>query len=1186
MANIFQNIFNPTPEVGQERRQALANIFNPPPEVGAQRRQNVVTNLSTITKPIKITKPVVNVMPTILAPLTKATTQAKQTFTSTFNPPTEVAQQRRDVVTKTIYNLTNQQSGIKSEAGKRALALTPAGYLYSDIRQAGDRGRQNVSDVLSDSGVESEATKRLLALTPAIIFKDVRQAGLRGLQDMSPPTPESEFGKRAAGLTPINLLDKDIRQAVGRGITGQPIDYTKETETTRRFAGLLPGATWLRTPASEEIRPSTKSGWENVGAIPSTFSEGSKDARSRAIGWMGAGAPVPGWVPELLVSGGKLMSPETQAQYQSKDIYQKYLRGELKGAAYEGQEAGSPRLKFQVPGTKDTALVNVLGQALTPQSWGGVAGSALALTGGIYSPRIAAKGLQLFNPWAVKGVTTTGGAIAQGIYGISGMAAKGYLWPKLAGELGQLTAPEAQREVTSDKGYKSSYQAGVRETLQSASGINAGTDIATVSLKGAGYRDVEPAIIDKYTKGIDSYTTDAKIHNDAVKLHNDNAKAVDDTIKKVGVYNKDTKEYEIQDAAAYTTIQTMINQLDNEKKSLDKETSRLDTQYKELKSIDISDKPSLSLATTLIERKLIQGNNWGKGMTPEQITSAQDIMARPEWQSAYSQAEKAMTSNRKGWIGRNLAQVSLLFGGDTASFQKGVADDARKYYSEQGLTGKALDNKVNATVNAATRDLAYKGIGQAIAALDISRSSETLGQVLTAKSFGKGATYTAAQVSKTSLLPGASNILKNPIFRKTLIPLGTAGFGEGGALYTSAVTAKGQKWDPLQYALYGSIGAVSAATLGGFIATTGAKGAAVTGGTKGITGAERRILGIKAGPEQVSKTTLKGAYFTDIMEYPGDITSSSIRQRAATMMGLESPIEAGIIPSATGVQLTTMGGGPKIFGYYPTLSKAYSSGAINLPIRTTATIMTPTTTPLTEVLPETTDIRENIGILTGVPATSNVPSKISQPTNIPSTLSTTLPTYVPSTVGVPSVTNIVTNIATTTETPTTSTVNTPVNTPVTIPTGWPGAGALWGGGESAASREGAIIGGTNINFLRNFFFEKVRFDKAKQLVASGSTGLSGLDRALGKTSISGYSGLDNALGKPMSISRDIGLSRMMPTKGKGKSSVMLSITPESRMIGGLNTKQKLGDMMGKSYNTKIVNNSAPFPKKMYRRVKM
>lgn len=99
-----------------------------------------------------------------------------------------------------------------------------------------------------------------------------------------------------------------------------------------------------------------------------------------------------------------------------------------------------------------------------------------------------------------------------------------------------------------------------------------------------------------------------------------------------------------------------------------------------------------------------------------------------------------------------------------------------------------------------------------------------------------------------------------------------------------------------------------------------------------------------------------------------------------------------------------------------------------------------------------------------------------------------------------------------------------------LPLGWPDIGGLPTGGEAAPTRQFGVLAGVNVNFLRNFFFEKVQSERPSQM--------------------------------------------------RG----MLSTTsPESMTVGSLDVKKKLGDALGKSFYSGIVSNSTPFQKKLSKR---
>ena len=161
--------------------------------------------------------------------------------------------------------------------------------------------------------------------------------------------------------------------------------------------------------------------------------------------------------------------------------------------------------------------------------------------------------------------------------------------------------------------------------------------------------------------------------------------------------------------------------------------------------------------------------------------------------------------------------------------------------------------------------------------------------------------------------------------------------------------------------------------------------------------------------------------------------------------------------------------------------------------------------------------------------TSTIPTSL---TRSLTTTPTTTPTYTSPTTTPTTTTTTPTTTTTTTSTTTTSSTS-PSSTagPKIIPlfpSIWPSLGALPGGMEAGKGVD-KMVGGVNVNFLRNLFFEKIQSE--------------------------------------------------IP----GSKNIMVSGLPKSFTVPTPNLDKNMAEMLGKNFYTGIVSNSTPFPKGMIKR---
>lgn len=1002
----LREIFVPSKEEAQKRRQALKEVFQPTPEVAKQRRQEFVKAI--IPAPAPIITPLAKIMQpstkAITSTITEAPTQLRTGIAATgeyLRDKTGVGLAFPEVRQAAGRGLKNvgavasvpfqQDLGIKSEAGLRAAGMLPLNLVYKDVRQATGRGLDNLyrysAEKLAPAGpILRETGLRATALITPKRFEtpEMTAAQARGAEQFREVFPmKSETAKRAGALLPWTWGYQDVRQAGLRGV-GFEATPTTTKQVIRGAAGLT--APVLYSRALYESKTQNK-----------PYPIALLDVRNKALTDIG-----------LKPTGGGIVGVQEQLWKNvpgSLDAVQRIVQGDqyTPGRLAELDKTYGDKIIFRVPGTKEEAFINKFGQAFTPYSMTDVLTDALAYT-------VGTKGI----PAALKASAVGLGPMlktAPKVAKVAPIVASIATTATIAGGtkmLGKVTGDPNEIRVMSNPKYKEAR----RETM--------------AQLDPTG----QTKIVSAYNKRVESYNGKLEQYG---------------KLKASMEYLDETTGQMVVSPEDYATLTKMEAELNKEKAQLD------------------SDRP----------------------------------------------ADKAKYSTLKN-VGFQLSP--MIAAGLSPSIMKDYEDTMRQNLIAKGFSG----GDVEAGVRAGVRDMMYSGVGEIAGILYANTASEVFGQTLVASKFTKEAGTKGAKAAKL-IYADTPKTRFVQTYKRTFGPIFRAGVGEGASVEVAQEIGRDERFNPKKVVAMGLAGGAIAGTIGATVAGLSA-------------------MGTKSGAAG-GKALLTGVRITDPSEYPGDVWGEKFLRSLVPKS--KTYLEPGLIP------VTTKLGMGFRFGMVP--SGAGTSIAVRVPVASLVptitgapvTTMTPTSakTPAstrTPIGPSSPVGEPDIESLTKSP---NIIQSFKSPTNIAE------PAKTPTTMPVPDTTNVFVSTRTPTDTPTSTAVPVglptltstavPVPIPVAVPTEWPWLGGL-GEGTDTGKGVGGLIGGVNVNYLRNFFFEKVQMEKPVQM---------------------------------------------------RKGNAMLSTSPVSTSIKPVDVTKRLGDVLGKSFYTGIVSNSTPFPKTLPKKVK-
>lgn len=341
------------------------------------------------------------------------------------------------------------------------------------------------------------------------------------------------------------------------------------------------------------------------------------------------------------------------------------------------------------------------------------------------------------------------------------------------------------------------------------------------------------------------------------------------------------------------------------------------------------------------------------GLTPEEKTVLSSRTVQQAIGQAYFKESEAI--KEQGFF-RNLGyQLSPIFSNKKSVFEK----ELDKQLYNQGL----LPEEISKAKALARRQRKFTTGGEAAALLYESFTSERTGRAL------------SSMVLKDAVIP--ANKAGRTLFKKTFIPIASAGFIEGFTQETSQQAARNQRQNFKEAAKMGLYGFGSAGIIGG------------------------GIVGLSVNKKTTSKLLNFAANISDLFEKPGDILADVVSkgERKLGFKGLPEPVV-----TITGFTKTPV-------NPFTTSKTKGKSGVFT-------TVKTPSTT-------QTTSMTQTLKNAVGIPTTTKTPTTVKTPVNINLREITGINTPIVTNTN----TEIPTDIVTTTLTPVTN-INIPTATPL------------------------------------------------------------------------------------------------------------------------------------------------------------
>jgi hypothetical protein len=363
--------------------------------------------------------------------------------------------------------------------------------------------------------------------------------------------------------------------------------------------------------------------------------------------------------------------------------------------------------------------------------------------------------------------------------------------------------------------------------------------------------------------------------------------------------------------------------------------------------------------TTLKGVGIVEGSKATGKVTAS--TEQKEVMKDPAFNQILAkgyQAESSQVSSEAWYKGLAYEGVSSLISSKEGkkAFETAVRDE----FKARGYTGRRLET----AVSAAKRQKVAGGVGESLALLEISRSSEKIGRREVTKAFSKAGQKGVSFPSKQAF---------GKVFGITAPNIAQAGFVEGFSQEISQQQARGRKKDIKQAGLMGGFGAVSAGLIGGTIA-----GSRVTKPTT-----SKVIEGI--------------TYITDPYEKPGDLLAdlgeSIAKRRGKTIQqpAIFKPFDPKDVVRVTAVTPTSTQTKGKRKGGKPT--SVIFPGVTPTPTPVTIPNFVPTPTPTPSPSPTPTPTKKTVPIFPNIPIPpiSPTPTPINQPTKTETPVNTDIP---------------------------------------------------------------------------------------------------------------------------------------------------------------------------------------------------